>query len=468
MNSRTRILFFMLKRLTIRQLILLSTALFLMAFLVFGIGYRTDRTAFLTFFLQYVSLFILFYMVWLNQWNFNFYFFLLLALGLRLVLLGAIPELSNDFYRFIWDGELITQGKNPFAQKPEEIISNYAVYGSDYKRMLYLGMGSLSQEHYSCYPVLNQVLFAIPAFFSETIMGNIFGLRIIVILADLGAIYFAKKIANHFNLSIHAIWLYFLNPFVILEFTGNLHFEGVMVFFLLAAIYFILKFNWILAGVFFALAIHIKLIPLMLLPFVLKKLKWRFSIGFLAVVTLVLMVVGGMMLNVQYLANMLDSVNEYFVRFQFNASVFYIIREIGFATVGWDPIQFVGPILSLLAGTGILILAAFKAYHNDLDMVKGMLFGLMIYYFLATTVHPWYVGTVLALSMFTQYKFALVWSLVVMLSYSGYMNPTMVVEKPYLLIAEYLVVIMIMFYEIRKHTDKKNFGLQLKSFFGSL
>lgn len=454
-------------KLSLIQILTLGFTLVIFILIMLNLGYATPRSNFIPFFFQYCTVFLLFYFIWLNRWQLKFYHFLILAIIVRLTLIGAIPALSNDFFRFIWDGELLTQGINPFAHKPNEIINNYPIFSSEYKRLLYLGMGSLSQEHYTCYPVINQIFFFIPAAFSESIVGNIIGLKIIIILADIGAIYFAKKIAEKLNLSSHVVWLYALNPFVILEFTGNLHFEGVMICFLLAAIYALLKYRWILAGVCFAIAIQIKLIPLILLPFALKHLKIRFSIGFLAVVALTTLTIGTMMLNEVFLENMMSSVNAYFIRFQFNASIFYLIREIGFQTVGWDPIQFVGPILSYIAASMIILLAVFKAYRNELDIVKGMMFALMIYYLFATTVHPWYVGTILALSIFTRYKFALIWSFLVMLSYVAYLDPNMVKEDPLLLIIEYSLVILVMSFEIYRYTKRDALGIQLKSFFSS-
>ena len=51
-----------------------------------------------------------------------------------------------------------------------------------------------------------------------------------------------------------------------------------------------------------------------------------------------------------------------------------------------------------------------------------MLFVLSFYYFTATTVHPWYIASLLILSVFTTYKFPLVWSFVGILSYLAYAN----------------------------------------------
>jgi len=42
---------------------------------------------------------------------------LLISLLFRLVLLFSTPNLSDDYYRFIWDGELISNGNNPYEFK---------------------------------------------------------------------------------------------------------------------------------------------------------------------------------------------------------------------------------------------------------------------------------------------------------------------------------------------------------------
>jgi hypothetical protein len=448
----------------------------IMLLLTWNIGANTPRADFVFFIGQYLALFTAFYIFWITsaKWKIKFWHIFAVAIILRLVLLFASPELSNDFYRFIWDGELIADGYNPFQFRPVEIFYEHfthdgvrqTYYEDAYRRVLYVGMEKLSQEHYTCYPVLNQLLFFIPAALSDTIAGNVIGLKIIVILADVGAIIFAKKIAEHLKIAVHNIWLYALNPFIILEFSGNLHFEGVMIFFLLGAIYFVLKNNWLWGGVLLGLAVQIKLIPLLLIPFFYKKLRWQNAIGFTALTAFVVLALGGLMLNEGYFANMMESVNEYFIRFQFNGSISYVISAIGVKVVGWELLMHFGPILSMISTCSILLLALLKAHRKDLDMITGMLFAFMIYYSLTATVHPWYISLILVLSIFTRYKFGLVWSIVIMLSYFAYSHPDFK-ENMILNTAEYLMVYGVLFYEIYKYWDKKAVGIQLKEFFSS-
>lgn len=390
--------------------------------------------------------------------------FLAIALIARLILLFAVPELSNDFFRFIWDGELITRGINPYAHIPNDLISQGPFYNDAYMRSLYHGMGELSQSNFSCYPVLNQFLFVIPAKMFDSIESNVISLKVIMILADIGIIYIGRKILILLKKPVHYIWLYALNPFIILEFSGNLHFEGVMIFFMLLGIYYVMTDKWILAALFFGFAIQIKLIPIMLIPFLYKKLRWRKSIGFTAMTTFVVVGLGALLINQSFLDNFMQSINLYFGNFEFNASLYNLLEEYTLTTKGYTEIAKDGPFLSKIATVLIILLAAFRSFKEDKQLFSGMMFALLIYYLFATTVHPWYISLILIFSVFTQYKFGLIWSIMVMLSYFAYSNPTFT-ENLLFITIEYLCVLLVAGFEIWRYTSKENFGLQLKTFF---
>ena len=46
------------------------------------------------------------------------------GISFRLVLFFAYPWLSEDFYRFIWDGFVIGENINPYEYTPSELINN--------------------------------------------------------------------------------------------------------------------------------------------------------------------------------------------------------------------------------------------------------------------------------------------------------------------------------------------------------
>ena len=83
-----------------------------------------------------------------------------------------------------------------------------------------------------------------------------------------------------------------------------------------------------------------------------------------------------------------------------------------------------------------------------------MLFAVTAYLLLSTTVHPWYLAIPLVLSVFTEMKYVIVWSVVVMLSYYAYSNPEYQ-ENLWLVALEYLTVFGIMLLDLKKSQQGK-------------
>ncbi|MBK8924567.1 MAG: DUF2029 domain-containing protein [Crocinitomicaceae bacterium] len=435
-------------------LLLLSGGLYYVA------GYHVNRSDFEFLFGLWLALFALYLIIQQNKGDFKFNQLFAFSIALRLILLFAIPALSNDFFRFIWDGEIMANGINPFAHKPDELISYGGFLDEPHMRKLYHGMGELSQQHYTCYPPLSQFLFVIPALISNSITTQLIILKLILIAADAGSILVGSKILRKLNLNPNSIWLFAFNPLVILELSGNVHFEGVMIFFLLSAVWLLLNNQWIFSTVFFAFAIHVKLVPLIFLPLLLKKIGLRKTIVFVSLTGLLVLGISVILMNNIFLSNMMQSVNEYFVHFEFNASVFYIVREIGFYIKGYDIVASAGPALSVITLLTIASIAFFRKYERPHDVMTAMLWAISIYFVMTTTVHPWYITTVLAISVFTQYRFAVVWSFVVFLSYHAYQQD-ITEENGVLVIIEYVCLFAVMIYELVKHKPK--FGFQLNN-----
>ncbi len=440
--------FFQLHKISL--LLIVSSAAFYVAF-----AYDLERSDLIKLIGLYSGVFYLSWKLYKIE-KVNFWFLALVALLFRLLFIGAIPNLSQDFYRFIWDGRMIAEGFNPYLYLPENLIALGNAPIAQAKE-LFDGMGALSASHFTNYPPLNQVLFAIAGILSgKSIIGSVIVLRILIIAADIGVLYFGRKLLVNLKLPESRIFLYLLNPFIIIELTGNLHFEGVMVFFLVWSLYLLQQKKWVGSAIIFACSVLLKLVPLLFLPlffgyFIYKrennhdaenesKLGLAKLFGFYLIVGITVVLGFLPILSSVFIQNFMASISLWFQKFEFNASFYYIVRWIGFQSKGYNIIETAGKSLPLVT-IGILAGLSFFRKNNSLEkLITAMLFGFTAYLFLSTTVHPWYLVIPLMLSIFTTYRYLMVWSFVVILSYAGYTSAGFQ-ENLWLVALEYIIVI---------------------------
>ncbi|WP_366084974.1 mannosyltransferase [Polaribacter sp.] len=389
-----------------------------------------------------------------------------IAFVFRLIFLFVAPNLSQDFFRFIWDGRLLLEGINPYLSLPESLIQNIKYPIAD-ARELYKGMGELNGSHYTNYPPLNQLCFLIAALFaSKSIFGSVLVLRALIILAELGIFYFGKKLLQALDLPKHNIFWYTLNPFIIIELTGNLHFESVMLFFFIWGMYLLQKRKWILAGVLIGCSISVKLLPFLFLPlffklFIHKKSnlslakQWLQLIVFNLIILVTVIIFSLPFLSENLISNYANSVGLWFGKFEFNASFYYLFRAIGYWFRGYNEIEIITKITPILTILYFIYLTFFKKNNQHKVLFISMLFGLCFYYFTSTTIHPWYLATPLLLSIFTKYKFPVFWTLVIILSYQAYANLPWQ-ENLWFVALEYILLFSFMIFEYKTQNKKRN------------
>ncbi|MBC9794377.1 mannosyltransferase [Sinomicrobium weinanense] len=409
-------------------------------------AYQLVRTDFIKLITLYGALFFLYTKVIALEKG-NMGFLSALALVFRVVFILSIPNLSQDFYRFIWDGQLSLNGLNPYLHLPDDLVTDPALPIAN-ARELHEGMGNLSARHYTNYPPVNQLCFLIAsALGGNGVLGPVIAMRLLIVLADAGTWYFGRKLLTALKLPEHYIFYYLLNPLIIIEFTGNLHFEGMMLFFLIWSLYLLHSGKWAASAVIMALSVSVKLIPLMLVPLVLQKLGWKKAILYGIAVCAVVLVLFLPFISGELVDHYMQTTRLWFVNFEFNGSIYYLIREIGFRVKGYNIIHSVGKVTPFIITGFILLLAFFRRNRETIPLITGMLLALSFYFFLSTTIHPWYIGTLVVLSVFTRYRFPLVWSAVIMLSYSAY-GADGFGENPWLLGIEYLTVYGFFLWEV--------------------
>ena len=354
----------------------------------------------------------------------------------RLLLLFSIPALSDDFYRFVWDGRLLINGLNPYTILPADFVQSL-----DFQRVISdkAIFGKLnSPNYYTVYPPLNQLIFAASAWVSQgNLFENILTLRGFILLAEIGIVSVFMKNKHHNRLSF-----YTFNPLIIIELIGNLHFEGVVISFLFLAYRF--RKNLYFSAFLFACAVCVKMLPLIFIPLIIKQLGFKKGFVYAILVGIFTLLFFVPFLDLQLLEKLSSSVNLYFQKFEFNASIYYLVRAIGFKIYGYNIIGTAGKIMAFLTFSGVLIIS-----WKSKNLFLGTLAILTLYFAMATTVHPWYASTLIAICIFTSFRYPIVWSYSIFLSYATYQT-NLYQENLWLVTLEYLLVFGVMIYEIRR------------------
>ena len=235
-----------------------------------------------------------------------------------------------------------------------------------------------------------------------------------------------------------------------------------MIFFLVWSLYLLYVGKWQFSGVVLALSISVKLIPLIFLPlffqWFVKHGKTEVSvskkllqlIGFYFIVGFTTLLLFAPFYSSEFISNYSKTVALWFQNFEFNASLYYIAREVGYLFRGYNEIAIIGKVTPILVILFVLAITFLRKNTSPKALITAMLLVLSVYYFTTTTVHPWYVATLLILSVFTRYKFPLVWSFVIILSYLAYINLNKAdkSENLWVIALEYLVVYSIFIWEV--------------------
>lgn len=305
------------------------------------------------------------------------------ALALRLLALAREPGLTDDGYRYVWEGALVAERLDPFAVAPSEPgrAAERERWPETYAAMNH-------PEVPAAYPPLTQLVQAAVVRAAggagEPERARFF-LRVAYGLSDLLVcvpLFFLLRARRASGVLLVA-WAW--NPWVALEFAGSGHFDALGILLLVAAVALArARFG---AGFLLGLGALTKLLPLALAPTLLRRAPRAaglgLALGVLAPLALWLAWVGAWPVP--------RGLSEYAFRWE---SFSFVHRFLEGACArftaydeGWsDPRR----LARALAGAGWLALLAF-AWWRRLEPARVALLALAGFLVLTPTLHPWYV-----------------------------------------------------------------------------
>lgn len=385
---------------------------------IFFLGYTADRSQFTSVIIPFSIAFAV-YFHWTGEpglWDMkDIWTWSVIS---RLILFFSIPTLSDDYFRFIWDGQLIIQGVDPFAFIPSEIL--------EYDRAgVYDGLNS--KHRYTSYPTIMQAVFAAAAAIGgKSILLNLAVMRMFLLGADLVFIRIATVLLPKLGMAPRNVVLYALNPLLIVEGVGNLHFEGMMMCFTiigLGALVFSTGINRQLGGVLaLGLGVLTKMTSLITVPSMVWRSGWYRTILF-GILVVALFALGMLPFWSDHLwSHFGESLQLYFRNFRFSPSLYGLVDYWTEPYIPHYRAETIGPWVSGMSMLALILVLSWRRDDDPKNVFRIALFLIAVRLAFASTVHPWYLIDLMAIGLFTSYRFPFIASYMLVFSYHFYGN----------------------------------------------
>ena len=361
--------------------------------------------------------------------------FVVLAFGLvfRLTVLPAGPDQSEDVYRYLWDARVAAHGMDPYRYPPDAPELEGARQTPIYERLN-------TKPHLTTYPPLSQILFrASYSLFGERVVP----VKAVFSLLEYASVLIAWRLLVSFGLGLEPLFLMAWNPLFIFEFSHSGHSDSSAMFLVLLCAWLIHRHRRTWSGVAYAGAVLAKLHPALWFPILVRAAGWRaFLAGTISGCSLLILY-----FSPSTFSAYARSLRAYIQVFEFNGSVYYLLRFLvqKMSSCPWDVP--VGAWLSIiLLGIALVISVRFRV-RGARDLLHASFWIMTADLCLATTVHPWYLSWA-AMSLFLfPYAFMVWWTGAVFLSYFAYAYRP-VYEGTWILLVEYLPMYGLMAWEV--------------------
>jgi hypothetical protein len=353
------------------------------------------------------------------------------AFALRLMFVCSQPQLSDDIYRYLWDGSNLLHGINPYAAAPAASIPPPELQA--------LHVRINHPQYVTIYPPAAQLLFAAGA----ATGGTVTGLKALLVLIDMGLCGLMLVLLKRLELPIWRAVLYAWNPLAVVEIAGSGHVDGAGMALLLGAFCLLLPkpgdggvkntrlWHYLLAGVLLACAGMVKLFPLALAPLLYLLVphtgRKHFAIGFSGALGLLVLAF------MPHLTNILGSLDAYARNWEFSGFAFSSLRSL---TGSGSTARIVLIGLFFLAATTIFCRLARQLGNETSLTITGRLalqacYAIALAFLLCTpTLQPWYALSLAVFLPFCAGPAGLVLCWVVFLTYQ--------VQIPYFILGKWL------------------------------
>lgn len=289
------------------------------------------------------------------------------AILFRLTLLFSPPSLSDDLYRYVWDGRMQNAGINPYVYPPNapEIASLRDKY--------YDGVNNKPIS--TIYPPLTEMAFR----FVDVLWHSPYAMKVFFALCGLGILWLVFGLLRQLNLPKSRVLIYAWNPLVLVEVAGSGHSDPLAAVLLLAALLAVVKRKPAGAMILLALSFVAKFFSVVLIPVFFQSIR-RIRLLFLFPLVVVFFYLPYATAGKQLFHGLL----VYSDKWRFNDSLFtlflYLTGSLAYSKV--------------LIGVLFLLIILIR-YVQPPDPIKTAYVLIGAYLLLTPTFQPWYMAWII-------------------------------------------------------------------------
>ena len=297
------------------------------------------------------------------SWKLPLAVVLLAAAAFRLMMIGATPVLSDDIYRYQWDGRVQLAGIDPYRYPPNDpALATLRNEASTHINFPHLR---------TVYPPLTQQAFRFGAWLGPTLTSQ----KAIFVGVELITLLCLLLILHRRGKSLLWVAAYAWHPLTVLEVAGSGHNDALGVAMLwLGVAGWELKQRWVAGGAW-ALAFLSKYATLILAPW-----WWFRKQGRLALLGCAALAVWPLICCPTVVSALYESLSAMTARFESNASGYLLLSWV-LGNAGIARVVAVGLWLTVLLWWA----------WREADVVRYLLVGFATAALLSPVLHPWYL-----------------------------------------------------------------------------
>jgi len=316
---------------------------------------------------------------------------------------------DSDVWRYLWDGHVIDNGINPYVYAPNDpYLDGLTELPTDVHYQWDDIRDNVNYPHVpTIYPPLSQCFFWLSY---QIAPGSVAIAKLLLILCECIGVFFLILTLIKLRLPTYLILLYTWNPLIIKTIAGSAHMDALLVcFFGILSYGVVSKKKWIISTSW-AAAILIKLFPILLLPFLFKRIKWYGITFAMAIVIL------GYLPFSDAGMKLFTGFSTFSQEWQFNAGPFQLVDYVIALFLQTDSFTFASIATKLLT-MGVIGILFFKDDASPTYFFKAATLTFGIFLVLSPTVMPWYISWILPFAVISRQNYWFIFSFIMLFAF---------------------------------------------------